>query len=97
MDIMSEAKQLLETKGVETVASQLRQRGLDKQVSSWISTGENMPVVGSQIKEALGQEDVARIAGKLGVSEDEAADQLAQAVPKAIDDATPNGKLPASS
>jgi hypothetical protein len=50
MDIMSEAKQLLETKGVETVASQLRQRGLDKQVSSWISTGESMPVVGSQIK-----------------------------------------------
>jgi uncharacterized protein YidB (DUF937 family) len=93
MDIMSEVKGLLETKGVDAVASQLKERGLDQQVSSWISTGENMPVVGSEIKQALGQEEVAQIAGRLGVTEDEAADQLAQVVPKAIDEATPQGHL----
>lgn len=94
---MGEVKGLLETKGVDALASQLQQRGLDKQVSSWISTGENVPVAGSEIKKALGDEDVARIAGKLGITEDEAADQLAQAVPKAIDEATPQGHLPSSS
>ncbi len=94
---MGEVKGLLETKGVGALASQLQERGLDKQVSSWISTGQNIPVVGSEIKKALGDEDVARIAGRLGLTEDEAADQLAQAVPKAIDEATPQGHLSSSS
>lgn len=94
---MGEVKGLLETKGVDALASQLQDRGLDKQVSSWISTGQNIPVVGSEIKKALGDEDVAQIAGRLGLTEDEAADQLAQAVPKAIDEATPQGHPPSSS
>jgi uncharacterized protein YidB (DUF937 family) len=97
MDIMGEVEGLLDSKGVDTLASQLRERGLDEQVSSWISTGQNIPVVGSEIKKALGDEDVARIAGRLGLTEDDAAEQLARAVPKAIDEATPQGHLPGSS
>jgi uncharacterized protein YidB (DUF937 family) len=42
-------------------------------VSSWISKGENMPIVGDQIKKVLGHETVAGIATKLGIAPDEAA------------------------
>ena len=94
MDIMDEAKGLLDKQGVAGLTQKFKDSGLDEQVASWISTGENLPVVGSQIKAALGNDAVAGIASKLGITEDEAADQLAQAVPAAVDQATPTGQAP---
>ena len=94
MDIMEEAKSLLDKDGVAGLAQKFKDSGLDEQVSSWISTGENLPVVGSQINAALGNDEVAAIASKLGITEDEAADQLAQAVPVAVDEATETGQAP---
>jgi uncharacterized protein YidB (DUF937 family) len=92
MDIMDEVKGLLDQDGVAGLAQKFKDSGLDEQVSSWISTGENLPVVGAQIKAALGSETVASVASKLGISEDEAADELAKAVPAAVDQATPTGQ-----
>jgi len=94
MDIMDEAKGLLEKDGVAGLAQKFKDSGLDEQVSSWISTGENIPVVGDQIKQALGHDEVASIASKLGLTEDAAADELARAVPAAVDQATPTGQVP---
>ena len=48
MDIMDEAKGLLEKDGVAGLAQKFKDSGLDEQVSSWISTGENIPVVGDR-------------------------------------------------
>ena len=94
MDIMGEVTGLLDEDGVGGLAQKFRDSGLDAQVSSWISTGENLPVVGDQIRQALGNDAVAGIASKLGITEDEAADQLAKAVPAAVDQATPTGQAP---
>ena len=94
MDIMDAAKGLLEQDGVAGLAQKFKDSGLDEQVSSWISTGENIPVVGDQIKQALGNDEVASIASNLGLTEDAAADELAQAVPAAVDQATPTGQAP---
>jgi len=94
MDIMDEAKGLLEKDGVAGLAQKFKDSGLDEQVSSWISTGENIPVVGDQIKQALGHDEVASIASKLGLTEDAAADELARAVLAAVDQATPTGQVP---
>ena len=41
----------------------------------------------------LGNEVVAGIAAKLGIAPDEAADKLAEAMPKAVDEQTPSGTL----
>lgn len=96
MDIMDEVKGLLDKEGVAGLTQRFKDSGLDEQVSSWISTGENLPVVGSQIRQVLGNEAVASIASKLGIAEDEAADQLAQTVPAAVDQATPTGQAPSA-
>jgi len=63
-------------------------------MSSWISTGENQPVSGDQIKHALGSDLIQQIAQKLGSSKSEVSGNLATLLPDIIDKLTPTGKLP---
>ena len=37
---------------------------------------------------------MSELAAKLGISDDEAAEELAQKLPDAVDKATPNGSIP---
>lgn len=93
MSAIDEVKQLIRERDLSGVTQKFRESGLDEQVSSWISKGENLPVVGEQIKKALGNDVVAGIAAKLGITTSQAADELAQAVPEVVDDMTPEGEL----
>jgi uncharacterized protein YidB (DUF937 family) len=67
--------------------------GLENIVSSWLGTGDNEAISGSQIKDILGGDKVAEFASQLGVDEDSAADSLAEAVPQMVDKASPEGSL----
>lgn len=79
--------------GLNGLVSKLKDSGLADQVSSWIGTGENQPVNANQISSALGGDTVKNLAGKLGLSEEETAGQLAGALPQVVDKLTPNGKI----
>jgi uncharacterized protein YidB (DUF937 family) len=92
MSVTDEAKSLIGG-NLSGLAEKFKNSGLDEQVSSWISKGENMPIAGDQIKKVLGDETVAGIATKLGIAPDEAADKLAEELPKAVDEQTPKGRL----
>jgi uncharacterized protein YidB (DUF937 family) len=93
MSVTDEAMSLIEDGKLSGLVQKFKDEGLDKQVSSWISKGENVPIAGDQIKKVLGNDVVAGVAAKLGISPDEAADKLAEEVPKAVDEKTPNGSL----
>ena len=69
--------------------------GLGEKVKSWIGTGPNESISADQIKSALGSE-LDQLAAKIGIGKDEAADELAESLPNAIDKATPTGSLPSS-
>jgi uncharacterized protein YidB (DUF937 family) len=97
MSVKTEVKKLIEERDLSSIAQKFRESGLNEQVSSWISKGQNLPVVGPQIERALGSETVARIAGKLGITQEQAADEIAAAVPEVVDEMTPDGELPAKS
>jgi uncharacterized protein YidB (DUF937 family) len=97
MSAVEEAKKLIEERDLSGFAQKFRESGLDEQVSSWISKGQNLPVVGDQIRRALGNDTVAGIAAKLGISEEQAADELARAVPQVVDEMTPEGQIPVHS
>jgi uncharacterized protein YidB (DUF937 family) len=91
----SEVKQIIkEEQGLSGFTQKFKDSGLDEQVESWISKGQNLPVVGDQIERALGHDKVASIAAKLGITPDQAADELAEAVPEVVDEMTPQGQLP---
>ena len=94
MTVVDEVKRLIGERDLSRITQKLRESGLDEQVSSWISKGTNLPVVGAQIEKALGNDTVAGIAAKLGITTSRAADELAQAVPEVVDEMTPDGELP---
>jgi uncharacterized protein YidB (DUF937 family) len=91
---VDEVKTLIRERNLDDLMQKLRASGMEEQVSSWIAKGQNLPVVGDQIKKALGNEKVAEIARKLGVTNEQAADDLAQAVPEVVDEVTPDGEVP---
>ena len=83
-----------ETGGLGGLIETFKSKGLGDAVSSWISTGENQPVSGDQIQNALGKGQIQQIAEKLGISNTEASGGLASLLPMVIDKLTPQGTLP---
>ncbi|MFF4434556.1 YidB family protein [Streptomyces sp. NPDC001513] len=75
----------------------LTKSGLADQAQSWIGTGENKPVSADQIKEALPDGALQKAAEQAGVSPEQAADQIAQTLPQAVDKLTPQGQVPSGS
>jgi uncharacterized protein YidB (DUF937 family) len=85
---------LLEGGGLQNVLARLEANGLGAQAASWVGTGANEPITGAQARQAVGPDEVARIAGELGVSESEAAGGVAEVLPAVVDAITPHGELP---
>ena len=83
-----------ETGGLASLTRIFEEKGLGDAVSSWISTGKNLPVSGDQITSALGPEQIAAIARKLGLGQQDAANGLAGMLPGIIDQLTPRGQVP---
>ena len=86
---------LLMNGGLQKILGRLQASGKGEAGQSWVSTGPNEPVDAAAIKDALDDHELAEIAQKLGVSEDEAAEAVAQVLPDVVDKATPAGELPA--
>ena len=84
---------LLAGGGLQQVLTGFQANGLSAQADSWIGTGENQPISGEDVRKAVGDEELARIAAQLGVSEDEAADAVAQVLPTVVDRVSPEGHL----
>ncbi len=80
--------------GLDTALDKFKSSGMDKQVESWIGKGANEAISSDQVKDALGSDQVAAIAGKLGVTPDQAQDAIAEYLPKIVDQVSPDGKLP---
>jgi uncharacterized protein YidB (DUF937 family) len=85
-----------QTGGLSGLAQMFKEKGLGDTISSWISTGQNMPVSADQIKQALGADKVQEISQNVGVSEEETSTGLASLLPEIIDKLTPDGKVPES-
>ena len=82
--------------GLQGIVSQLTSAGLGQQVQSWISTGENKPVSGKQIQQAMDPAALQQMAQQTSMSPDQITSQVAQALPSLIDQVTPDGKVPSS-
>jgi uncharacterized protein YidB (DUF937 family) len=80
--------------GLTGLIDKLTQGGLAEQVSSWISTGKNLPVSAEQIHEVLGSSFVQGLAEKVGLDPKDIAGSLSKLLPQMIDKLTPDGELP---
>jgi uncharacterized protein YidB (DUF937 family) len=84
---------LLAGGGLQKVLSGFQANGLTAQADSWVGTGENEPISGADVRKVVGDEELKEIATALGVSEDEAANAVAQVLPEVVDRVSPDGHL----
>ena len=81
--------------GLPGLLQSFHDKGLGSVASSWVGTGENMPISADQIHQVLGSDQVKALAAKVGVSPDQASSAIAQLLPGIVDKLTPNGEVPA--
>ena len=97
--LMGVASDLLEkVGGVQGLVQVLQQHGLGDEVQSWIGTGENQPVSGSALGQALDKAGLGNLvqeaASKVGMDQDTLLGHLSDLLPAAINHLTPNGQTP---
>jgi uncharacterized protein YidB (DUF937 family) len=80
--------------GLSAIVAKLEQGGLGAQVKSWIGNGQNLPITAEQLQAALGSDTVKQLAARFNVPIDQLSKVLAEELPKAVDHASPDGKLP---
>jgi uncharacterized protein YidB (DUF937 family) len=83
--------------GLSGLVQQFHDKGLGGLVSSWVSTGQNLPISADQLQHVLGSEQVKELAARAGISPEAASSHLTQLLPMLIDKLTPNGQLPDAS
>ena len=80
--------------GLQGLIRQFETQGAGEVIQSWISQGANQPVSADTVQNAVGSGALGDLAGKLGVSHEQASALLAQVLPHIVDHATPNGEVP---
>lgn len=82
--------------GLQGLIQTFQNKGLGDIVSTWVGTGQNLPINGEQLKSGLGADLIGQLAAKVGIPADVATSKLTELLPTLIDKLTPEGKLPES-
>ena len=80
--------------GLTDLIGKLSAGGVAPQVNSWVGHGPNEPVPPGQLGSALGQNVLAELSQRTGMSQQELLNQLATVLPQIINHLTPNGRIP---
>lgn len=80
--------------GLAGLVSAFQAKGLGDVVSSWVSTGNNLPVSPEQVQDIVGVDEMQQFAAKTGLPTEVAGAQLATLLPRVVDHLTPEGHVP---
>lgn len=80
--------------GLGGLLEQFQQNGQGEVANSWVSPGDNTPIDNQQLSQALGADTLKELTEKTGLSEQELLSRLSQDLPKAVNELTPDGKVP---
>ncbi len=75
------------------LVDKFKEGGLADAAQSWLGDGDNENVSADQVKAALGSDQVADFAAKLGVDQEKAAESLSDVLPNLIDKTSRGGEL----
>jgi len=85
-----------EVGGITGLQKMFQEKGLGNIVSSWISTGQNLPVSADQLQNVLHGSALQNMASKSGMDMSQLTSIFSQLMPHAVDKMTPNGQIPDS-
>ena len=80
--------------GLGTIVDQFRQNGYGDQVDSWVGRGQNRRIAPDELEQALGPDTIQDLEQETGMPRDQMLSDLADELPDAVDQFTPEGRLP---
>ena len=80
--------------GLNDLLKQFQQHGQGDKAQSWISTGPNEQVSPKELEQSLGEDRIAWLMQETGLSRQELLDGLSRELPQAVDQLTPDGRIP---
>jgi uncharacterized protein YidB (DUF937 family) len=93
-EAMDQIQRLFGGNGIQGIVSQLTSAGLGQQAQSWIGMGQNQPVSGQQLQQAMDPSALRQMAQQSGLQPAQVSEHVAKVLPQLIDQATPDGQLP---
>ena len=82
--------------GISGLQKVFQEKGLSGIVSSWISTGQNLPISTDQLNSVLHGGALSEIASKFGVDPNMLQTAMTQLLPHVVDKMTPTGQAAAA-
>jgi uncharacterized protein YidB (DUF937 family) len=80
--------------GLGELVERFRQNGHGEVADSWVAPGPNKEVAPHQLEQAIGPDVLASLTQQTGLSRDEILARLSRDLPQAVDQYTPEGRLP---
>ena len=80
--------------GLGDLVDRFKQSGQGEAAESWVRKGPNQPISTNQLERALGADVVATLSEKTGLPREELLSRLASTLPEAVDNLTPEGRVP---
>jgi uncharacterized protein YidB (DUF937 family) len=80
--------------GVSDLLSRFGASGLGEHAQSWIGSGGNMPITAEQVQSVLSNDQVQGLIQRTGLPIAALMPLVAKILPHAVDQATPEGKVP---
>jgi uncharacterized protein YidB (DUF937 family) len=80
--------------GLGSLLEQLQQNGQGQAAQSWVGKGPNQQISENDLARSIGLDDIDAVAQHTGLSRNELLAGLSRELPGAIDELTPEGRLP---
>ena len=80
--------------GLGDLLKQFQQNGQGDVANTWVGTGPNKDISESELAKSIGIEDIDKLSAHTGLSREELLSGLRRELPGAIDELTPDGRLP---
>jgi uncharacterized protein YidB (DUF937 family) len=80
--------------GLGDLLKTFQQNGQGEKAESWVRKGENASIDETQLSQAIGPDVLKELSERTGLSSQEILSRLSRDLPGAVDDLTPEGKLP---
>jgi uncharacterized protein YidB (DUF937 family) len=81
--------------GLGDLVKQFQSAGKGDVADSWVSTGQNKQIAPADLSKVLTPEQIAFLTERTGLSREELLAGLSKELPQAVDELTPQGRLPA--
>jgi uncharacterized protein YidB (DUF937 family) len=80
--------------GLSGLQQKFQEKGLGGVMSSWIGTGQNLPISSEQLQGALDSGALERVAAKAGIDPSQLTSMMSTLLPHVVDKLTPGGEVP---